>query len=199
MRQFLLLSRLIILTLLIDIKYLHSIHTSSTIMIFFNFLFRTLTFNMKINSVYLFAITGVFLTSCITTPPTAFTQRNLQTKSSFGLLEISSFDIYTEDNALHLLISGTSSENTNSISVRYLKSIDQGEHWSKPVDLGTNPPTPLATRGNDVQIAARAWPPSSAAPKGRDIPAQGNALGSMVKNMPSPQGARQRLGRPFRA
>jgi hypothetical protein len=124
-------------------------------MIFFNFLFRTLAFNMKINSVYLFAITGVFLTSCITTPPTAFTQRHLQTKSSFGLLEISSFDIYTEDNALHLLISGTSSENTNSISVRYLKSIDQGEHWSKPLDIGTNSLTPLASRGNDVQIAAR--------------------------------------------
>ncbi len=39
----------------------------------------------------------------------------------------------------------------------------------------------------------------SAALKGRDIPAQGNALGSMVKNMPSPEGARQRLCRPFRA
>lgn len=95
---------------------------------------------MKINPVYLFAITGFFLTSCVTSPPTEFKQRHIQTKTSFGLLEISSFDIYTENNALHLLISGTSSENTNSISVRYLKSIDQGEHWSKPLDIGTNPP-----------------------------------------------------------
>lgn len=82
----------------------------------------------------------LFLTSCTTSPLTEFTKRHIQTKTSFGLLEINSFDIYNEDNALHLLISGTSSENTNSISVRYLKSIDQGEHWSKPVDLETNPP-----------------------------------------------------------
>jgi hypothetical protein len=102
---------------------------------------------MKKNPVYIFAITGVFLTSCITSPPTEFTQRHIQTKTSFGLLEISSFDIYTEDNALHLLISGTSSKNTNLVSVRYLKSIDQGEHWSKPMDIGTNPPTLLASRG----------------------------------------------------
>ncbi len=37
------------------------------------------------------------------------------------------------------------------------------------------------------------------APKGRNIPAQGNALGSIVKNIQRPEGARQRLCRPFRA
>lgn len=37
------------------------------------------------------------------------------------------------------------------------------------------------------------------APKGRDKPAQGIALGSIAKNIPSPDRARQRLCRPFRA
>ena len=37
------------------------------------------------------------------------------------------------------------------------------------------------------------------APKGRNMPAQGNALGSIVKNIPSPEGTLQRLCRPFRA
>jgi BNR repeat-like domain len=110
---------------------------------------------MTINPVYLFTITIIFLSSCSVLSPTALTQHHIKTKTSFGLLEISSFDIYTDDNTLHLLISGASPENTNSISVRYLKSIDQGEHWSNPVDIGTNPPIPLASRGNDVQIAAR--------------------------------------------
>jgi hypothetical protein len=124
-------------------------------MTFFNFSISLIGFNMKIIPVYLFAITSVFLTSCTTTPLTALTKRQIETKTTFGLFEISSFDIYADDNVLHLLISGTSSENTNSISVRYLKSIDQGMHWTKPVNIGTNPSTPLGSRGNDVQIAAQ--------------------------------------------
>lgn len=110
---------------------------------------------MKIISVYIFAITSVFLTSCITTPPTALTKRQILTNTTFGLLEINSFDIYADDNVLHLLISGTSSENTNTISVRYLKSIDQGKHWTKPVNIESSPSAPIASRGNDVQIAAQ--------------------------------------------
>jgi len=37
------------------------------------------------------------------------------------------------------------------------------------------------------------------APKGRAMPAQGNALGFMAQNTSSPERARQRLCRPFRA
>ncbi len=37
------------------------------------------------------------------------------------------------------------------------------------------------------------------APKGREMPAQGNALGSIVKNIPSPEAARHRLCRHFMA
>lgn len=110
---------------------------------------------MNINSVYIFAITSVFLISCSTTSSIHLPQPSIQTKTAFGLLEISSFDVYADGNTFHLLISGTPPEKNHSTSVRYLQSTDGGLHWSAPVNIGENLPTALASRGNDVQIAAQ--------------------------------------------
>lgn len=110
---------------------------------------------MNINSVYIFAITSVFLISCSTTSSIHLPQPPIQTKTAFGLLEISSFDVYADGNTFHLLISGTPPEKNHSTSVRYLQSTDGGLHWSAPVNIGENLPTALASRGNDVQIAAQ--------------------------------------------
>jgi peptidoglycan hydrolase-like protein with peptidoglycan-binding domain len=95
-----------------------------------------------------------------------------------------------------LIVSGQIDEPT-------IRAIDEARWKLGDRILSFVPGKPL--RGDDVAEVLRNGvplahsPPSSVAPKGRDIPAQGNALGSMVKNMPSPEGARQRLGRPFRA
>lgn len=102
-------------------------------------------------------ITSIFLIGCSATPPSAHLAHQLMpTNMSSELLEVKSFDIYADGSTLHLIISGTPhTQNHNSTSVRYLQSSDGGVHWSKSVALGNNLPMSLASRGNDVQIAAQ--------------------------------------------
>lgn len=98
-------------------------------------------------------IVSVFLlvgcSSMHTTP-----RNQVESQNTFGLLEVSSFDIYPSGNTLHLLISGKSATQQNMTLVRYLKSNDAGVHWSSAMDIPTQALS-LATRGNDVQIAAQ--------------------------------------------
>jgi BNR repeat-like domain len=74
-------------------------------------------------------------------------------KSSFGLLEVNSFDVYADKQSIHLLIAGPTTINNQRMSIRYTRSEDGGKHWLRPVDLGVTSPQPLASRGNDVQVA----------------------------------------------
>ena len=95
---------------------------------------------------------SLFLISCTTTP------QNLSTtfypKTSVGLLEVSSFDIYKDGETLHALVSGLKTDKDKAQTVRYLQSTDNGKHWSLPVEIQNTFPPALAARGNDVQIAA---------------------------------------------
>ena len=129
---------------------------------------------MNISSACVLAITNIFLISCAIDSSVHLPPQSLQTKTTFGLLEISSFDIYTDGDMLHLLISGTPSEKNNSISVHYLQSADNGEHWSQPLPIKGSSVIALASRGNDVQIAAQ----------GDDIVALWQSQGEIPNNGP---------------
>lgn len=96
--------------------------------------------------------TSLLLVSCATMP------QNLSTtfypKTSVGLLEISSFDVYKDGETLHALVSGLKTEKDKAQTIRYLQSSDNGKHWSLPVDIQNTFPPALAARGNDVQLVA---------------------------------------------
>jgi BNR repeat-like domain len=74
--------------------------------------------------------------------------------STFGLYDISTLDVYVDDDILHLLIGGKTSANDKQIKLRYTRSDDGGLHWNDPITLG-NLPTTIAIRGNDIQLAAK--------------------------------------------
>lgn len=103
----------------------------------------------------IFSSSALFLlVSCTTVVMPQNLAMTFYPKTSVGLLDLSSFDIYQDGQTLHALISGLKSEKDKSQTVRYLYSDDNGNHWSLPVDIGVNLPPALASRGNDVQIAA---------------------------------------------
>jgi hypothetical protein len=96
--------------------------------------------------------TSLFLISCASTPQNVST--TFYPKTSVGLLEISSFDIYKDGATLHALVSGLKTDKDKAQTVRYLQSTDNGKHWSLPVEIQNTFPAALAARGNDVQLAA---------------------------------------------
>ena len=75
-------------------------------------------------------------------------------KTSTGLFEIKSFDVYKDNETLHALVSGLKTEKDQPQTIRYLKSTDNGKSWSQPVEIQNDFLPALAARGNDVQLAA---------------------------------------------
>jgi hypothetical protein len=96
---------------------------------------------------------NLFLAGCVAVPQSLST--TFYPKTSAGLFEISSFDVYKDGETLHALISGLKTEKDKAQTVRYLQSIDNGKHWSSPVDIKNTFPPALASRGNDVQLVAK--------------------------------------------
>lgn len=74
--------------------------------------------------------------------------------AAFGFYEISSFDIYTDNDSVHLLLAGKKSAHDKQSKLAYSRSEDGGRTWHEVSLLDTFPP-PIASRGNDVQIAAK--------------------------------------------
>lgn len=108
---------------------------------------------MKINALVVFYL---ILTACTTSiSTTKKSDLSLYPKASFGLLEITSFDIYKDGETLHTLISGLKTEKDTIQTVSYLQSTDNGKNWSIPVEIPMSLSEVLASRGNDVQIAAK--------------------------------------------
>lgn len=65
-----------------------------------------------------------------------------------------SYDIYVEGDILHALFVAATA-NPKQAYIGYLRSIDGGQHWSTPVEIGHYIPTTLESNaGNDLQIAA---------------------------------------------
>ncbi|WP_411726824.1 exo-alpha-sialidase [Methyloglobulus sp.] len=75
-------------------------------------------------------------------------------KSTFGLFDISTFDVYVDDDIIHGIVGGKISANEKNVTIRYTRSEDGGRHWNDPVVIGDLPAT-IASRGNDIQLAAK--------------------------------------------
>lgn len=73
--------------------------------------------------------------------------------SFFGLPDLTTFDIFTDSENIHLLIGGKVSLENKQIELRYLKSKDGGNSWSKPITVA-KPTAIINNRGNDIQLAA---------------------------------------------
>ena len=86
-----------------------------------------------------------------TVKPAAVT---INSKSTFGLYDISTLDVYIDDDIIHLLIGGKASANDKQIKLRYTRSEDGGQHWQDAIKLDQFPTT-IAIRGNDIQLAAK--------------------------------------------
>lgn len=95
-------------------------------------------------------ISSLFLISCASVAP----QNIYDYKTTVGLTEVNSFDVYQNENTLHALVSGVKNQHDKNHTVRYLQSLDNGKTWSQTVELPEPPSPVLASRGNDVQLAA---------------------------------------------
>lgn len=73
---------------------------------------------------------------------------------SFGLTEISSFDVYVEKQKIHLLLSGRTITNNKKNVISYVYSEDGGYRWQHNLVIDYLPEA-TAKRGNDVQLAAK--------------------------------------------
>ncbi|CAG7857408.1 hypothetical protein MCAMS1_02215 [biofilm metagenome] len=79
---------------------------------------------------------------------------NTHTYSTFGLHDITTFDVSVNDEAIHLLIGGKVSATDKKVGIRYLQSKDGGNTWSNPI-IVANPESVINNRGNDIQLAAK--------------------------------------------
>jgi hypothetical protein len=76
------------------------------------------------------------------------------TTSTFGLYDISTFDVYVDNDIIHLIAGGKLSADDKQIKLNYTRSEDGGQNWLKPVSL-SNLPASINSRGNDVQLAVK--------------------------------------------
>jgi hypothetical protein len=75
--------------------------------------------------------------------------------STFGLHDISTFDVYVDDNIIHIIVGGKVSAKDKHIKIRYLRSDDGGQHWDNSITLDDQFPTSINSRGNDIHLVAK--------------------------------------------
>jgi len=80
--------------------------------------------------------------------------KTIYSTSTFNLYEIASFDIYVEEQNIHLLVSGKANANDKKNVIDYAYSRDGGHHWHNKNSLISHLPEAMAKRGNDIQLAA---------------------------------------------
>jgi hypothetical protein len=74
--------------------------------------------------------------------------------STFGLYDVSTFDVYVDDGIIQVIAGGKVSADDKQIKLQYTRSEDGGHHWDNPVPVG-NLLTSINSRGNDIQLAAK--------------------------------------------
>lgn len=115
--------------------------------------------------VLLMCIANLMINGCSTAPildkaePTQETAKSPSvapySTSVFGLYDISTFDVYVDDDVIHLIAGGKVSADDKQNVLRYIRSEDGGHHWLNPVDIKSSPS--IASRGNDIQLAAKGY------------------------------------------
>lgn len=113
---------------------------------------------------FLFSLSALTLVACSTEPlindvkqspiTSDSTANPIYSKSTFGLFDITTFDVYVDGDSIHLLVGGRISAGDKQIKLRYTSSVDGGHQWTHPINLSELPAT-IASRGNDIQIAAK--------------------------------------------
>lgn len=73
--------------------------------------------------------------------------------STFDLHEIATFDVYVDNDVIHLIAGGKVSATDKQQKLKYTRSQDGGISWQKPVML-SHVTASINSRGNDVQFAA---------------------------------------------
>ncbi len=76
-------------------------------------------------------------------------------KSTLGLYDISTFDVYVDGRIIHIIAGGKKTANDQQLSIRYTRSEDDGRHWKNPVTLDIQLSEVNASRGNDIQLATK--------------------------------------------
>ncbi len=74
-------------------------------------------------------------------------------KSVLGFSEATSFDVYVDDDRIHLIAAGVLPSSGKQVA-RYVHSDDGGQHWSEPSNVLSLKSASMLTRGNDIQLAA---------------------------------------------
>lgn len=102
-----------------------------------------------------FVISLLLLNSCSHTalPNKIGPTINLPVEIDTGLDTINAFDVYVDQDKIHLIVAGGSLKNPKLNPVHYLHTQLDGRQWSKAVEIGQQLPATIATRGNDIQLA----------------------------------------------
>jgi BNR repeat-like domain len=69
------------------------------------------------------------------------------------LYDVTTFDVYAENQVIHILLGGKTSATNKAVVLRYIVSDDGGRNWSPPQPINDHLPATIASRGNDVQLA----------------------------------------------
>ena len=94
---------------------------------------------------------GKFLSN---TSASANSNKKENLTSTFGLHDILTFDITEQAGKLHLLVGGKKSVDSKRLTLRYLQYNHDDKQWHLVATLNEKLPETIASRGNDVQIAA---------------------------------------------
>lgn len=74
--------------------------------------------------------------------------------STFGLYDLSTFDVTEQAGKLHLLVGGKKLADSKRLTLRYLQYNPDDGQWRIITTLDEKLPEAIASRGNDIQIAA---------------------------------------------
>ncbi len=88
-------------------------------------------------------------------PKTADASVEAYSKSALGLFDISTFDVYVDNDIIHVLAGGKAYANDKQTTLRYTRSEDGGRNWIEPIKIDKTFPATIASRGNDIQLAAK--------------------------------------------
>jgi BNR repeat-like domain len=121
--------------------------------------------NLAVFTILLLCLTTLAINGCSSTPLLGVVETTKEiaepisvapySKSTFGLYDITTFDVYLDNDIVHTIVGGRISAIDKKVAVRYTRSEDGGLHWNEPITLNINLPSTIASRGNDIQLAAK--------------------------------------------
>lgn len=100
------------------------------------------------------------------------------TKSTLGLYDVSTFDIYKDGQNIHIIAGGRLSPDDTSLTIRHQQSKDGGYSWTDPVTVKAEGQLPAinAKRGNDIQLAAKGNQLVALMQKKNELPGMGSII-----------------------